>query len=241
MDDLDIDPIGFVSMLKLIRGVLCLIEKPQENVIKWLRRSIRWRPIGAGFKTIRLLKHYGFTSKMIKPLPYPCSELKEAANLVSMHGLEEIVAEAIILASTYIVPVIILDNVVLDKLRKTNTVAYEVLSQKELKDKDIKLHMRIAEYSVKDYHIEVISRIEKAIEENKLQEEVKWREKLCIKDSKRYWRIKQNKGKTLIVYIDILRVLKDEYVSLLKIIRKSKYSLLGLGIPVGLIIPTMLK
>jgi len=239
--DIEVDPILYISLIKTIRGVLSLISKPKDYVLKWLRRSIRWRPIGAGLSTIRLLKQYGFSSKTIKPQPFPCSELKEITNLISAHGLDKVIAEAIVLASTYIVPVIILDEAVLDKLRKTNSVTYEILSQKELKDKDIKLHMRISEYSIKDYHIDVISRIERAIEENKLEEELKWREKLCIKDSKRYWRIKQNRGKTLIVYIDILRALKDEYASLSKITGKSRYSLLGLGIPIGLIIPAMLK
>ncbi len=237
----DYDFIQYISLLKVIRGIISVQNKPTDNVFRWLRRSIRWRPVGCCSQMIKQLKKYGFSSKLIKPVVLPFESMKSLVKLLAKAGLEPSLALSVVLSSSYIVPMIILDDQVLGNLRDANLVSYDVLSNKKLGDRDIKTHLRIAEYSTKDYHFEVIQRAERAIENNQLEDEIKWRRKLCQKDAKRYWRIKQNRGKVMIVYIDILRGLSEFHGELLDIIKSHREVILGLGIPVGIIVYNMLE
>ncbi len=238
---LSVDFVRYVALLKTIRGILITTSKPKDKVFGWLRRSIRWRPIGASRNIILLLKRYGFGSKLIKEVVYPFQEFGEISSILADGGLDRNIADAIVLSSAYIVPLVILDIKTLDHLRRANIVAYEIRTQKKLKDKDIKLHMRIAEYSVKDYYFDVIAKTAEAIASGEIEAILKKRAKTCTKDSKRYWRIKQDRGRTIIIYIDHLRLLRDKTERLKDILHRDKKIMMTLGIPVGLIIEEMLS
>jgi len=238
---MSVDFIRFVATLKTVRGVIITKTRPSEDVLKWLRRSIRWRPIGCSAGMIATLKKYGFSSKLIQEIAYPFETFAGVSEMLEEEGLSREVAEALVLSSAYIVPIILLDDDTFRELEKKQFVVCKVKTQKKMRDKDIKLHMRIAEYSVKDYHFEVIERAEKAVLSGELSKELKWRKKLCVKDSKRYWRIKQDRGETVLAYVDPLKLLKNRVDNLADLVKKDRRVILTLGIPVCLVVSAMLR
>lgn len=236
----EVDFVKYVSLLKTIRGVILSKQILNEQIKKWIRRSIRWRPVGASINMIETLKKSGFSSKLIKNIVFPFDSHREIAAIIA-ENVDLTIAETIVLSSLYIVPILILDNETLRDLQKKNIVIYEIHTDKKLSDKDIKLHMRIAEYSMKDYHFDVIESAEKAIISGEIDSELKRRKKLCMKDAKRYWRIRKESGDTIIVYLDPLRLLLDKIHVVRSLVEKDKKIKMCFGLPVGLAIPNMLR
>lgn len=240
MRQTEINFVKYVALLKTIRGVLLSKHAFDEQIKKWLRRSIRWRPVGINNCMLKVLKKSGFSSKLIKKLAFPFSCHKEVANIIA-ESIDACIAEIVIRSSIYIVPILILNREDLKALRKSNLITYEICTDKKISDKQIKLHMRIAEYSMKDYNFDIIKNAEEAIISGDLRLELERRKKLCVKDSRRYWRIKRESGDTVIVYIDPLRALKDKTSTLGSLVKKDEKTKMCFGIPVGLVIPNLLK
>ncbi|MEX0568279.1 MAG: hypothetical protein Q6363_003850, partial [Candidatus Njordarchaeota archaeon] len=67
----EVDFVKYVSLLKTIRGVILSKQILNEQIKKWIRRSIRWRPVGASINMIETLKKSGFSSKLIKNIVFP--------------------------------------------------------------------------------------------------------------------------------------------------------------------------
>jgi len=235
-----VDFIEYVYLLKMIRGILLARSTISDDVKNWLRRAIRWRPVGVGSKTRKILGKSGFRSKTVLNLVYAFQSHKKLSSLLSECGLSEEASEALVLSSTYIVPLIILDEKSLGELISRKLVVNMVRSNMRIKDKMIKLHLRISEYSMKDNFYDLISRAANAITNNKLDAELKHRKKFCEKDTKRYWRINKGVGKPVIVYVDPLRALRDKLEDVKEMINEDKNVTLGLGICVGVVIPNML-
>jgi len=235
------DFVKYVSLLKTIRGILLTGSCPSEKIVSWLRRSIRWRPIGAGSTCLEILRRCGVRSKLILEATYPFAECGELVDLLAEVGVDKNLSEAIVLASIYIVPIVLLDVDTINCFRELDMIVHEIRTQKRLSDREIKLHMRIAEYSVKDYHFDMISRAEDAILRGGLTEEVKRRTTVCKRDAKRYWRIREDRGRSIIFYIDPLRPLQGKENAILSLVRKNRGIILALGMPVAVAVPEMLS
>lgn len=231
----------YVHLLKLIRGILLtssIIDNEEKN---WLRRAIRWRPIGAGSETGKILRKSGFSSRKVLPLTYAFQSHKKLELLLENCGIRKEISEALVLSSTYVAPLIILDQESLNELSKYSLIVSEIRSDIKIKDKLIKLHMRIAEYSMKDQFLNLISRARSAVIENKINAELVHRKNFCEEDMKRYWRINRSRGERVVIYVDPLRALINRATDLREIVSNNEESVLGLSVCVGICIQNMIE
>lgn len=230
----------YLYLLKNIRGVLLADRKLDSNVINWLKRSIRWKPIGAGPKNIQLIRGHGIKSKVLKQLVFPFTIHEDIRTLLESNGVSPLLAEAMLLSSIYISPLVVLSENTLASIHKYASIG-SVLTDKKLSSNDIKIHMRIAEYAMKDYYFDIIKSLWHDLQKKDLNELMKQRKKFARDDIKRFWRINRNRGRTVISYIDPLIILKENISDLKNIIQNDVRSLLGLGIIVVVHIENILK
>ena len=227
----------YISLLKNIRGVLMVARKPKDAAIKWLKRYIRWRPIGAVEGVVSLLRKHGFGSKLLKELVSPFESIDKFVGIIEEQNIDRLTAETIVASSIYIAPIVILDDEAARELQNRGLITHEIKTSKSLSERDIKLHMRIAEYSMKDYHFEVIEKTGELIVSGDIKGLISYRREICEKDAKRYWRICQKKGETIIMYIDVLKVLEDNIEEIKSLLNENPNTLFALGIPVAIKIP----
>jgi|GEM_PF-4773853 len=235
-----VDFVEYVYLLKLVRGVLLAKSAVGDDVKNWLRRAIRWRPVGVGGRTRKVLRRSGFSSKSVLSLVYAFQSHRDISSLLEGARLCGELAEALVLSSTYVVPLVILDIEAFDELVRRRLIVSSVRSDVRVKDRMVKLHLRISEYSMKDNFYDLIMRARDAIIGGRLDAELQHRKNFCERDLKRYWRINRGKGRPVVVYIDPLRALRKKVDDLKEILSASREAALGLGICVGVVIPNML-
>lgn len=207
----------YVSILRNIRGLLYLPpRKWDSDVVSWLKGKYRYRMLGI---TPALLSE--FSDKMdllskppFKKLVYPSEVLRSFVERVS-ESIPRGIAESVVLASCYVTP-IVTSNEGLEKLSLLSV--HRVLSEKALPESEIIRHLRIAGYTILDFHErvcwEAYNGIVKGCEgetdfKTVVSQLLKERAGLAEKDSKRYWRFKSEKGSPILVYLDILKCLED--------------------------------
>jgi hypothetical protein len=115
--------------------------------------------------------------------------------------------EAIALASCYVSPIITFQQ---DYEDLKPFAIDEVYVNKKLSEKDLKLHFRIADYSVIDFYKWAVDSLCLSIKEGKIREHLEERRKRVEKDKRRYWRIASNEGKVFIAYLDLAQFLVEE-------------------------------
>jgi len=200
---------AYLAHVKNLRGVIfgSGSENSVINGIKWLKQRFRYRNLAV---PSYLIKQYPRVEELIKePLlkfTYPLPEVSKVAEVLAEVTGEHGLSEAVVLASSLISPIIAVGDDVVSKLRKLSIG--EVLSEKELSTQDYKLHMRIADYSVLDMYIEMVTLSEEVLDDpGRLSSALKARESKVRSDIKRYWRISESRGRPVIVYLDPLKVL----------------------------------
>ncbi|HID93383.1 MAG TPA: hypothetical protein EYP60_04720 [bacterium (Candidatus Stahlbacteria)] len=213
------DPYGpeFVSLLKNVRGVVHFRgESPPQPEIDWLMRKFRYRNLGIVPAIFETAKEPKLTKKPFVKLEFPNDSMKRLVEfIVKNTGMPNSVVQTLFLASSYVSPIILL---------KENPAAnfapfliHTLNSDITLTDKEIKLHLRIVDYTVLDFHKTTTKVARIAIEEaiqgsrDRLNKLINERKKLVQEDcKKRYWRLisrsaqKGVKNKTLIFYLDSL-------------------------------------
>lgn len=229
-----IDFVKYVAILRNVRACLLATSEhpPSEESLSWLKRHVRWRPVGAPPSVLSLLGD--FRGKVLE-LVFPTDGLAHLCDLLS-RTLGKYLAEGITLASCYVTPLLLLNRGLVEELRSLGLVLYEIVTDKELKDADLKLHLRIAEYSIKDAHFELIERARAAILSNRVEEIINERRKFCERDSKRYWRVAGEKGKSFLLYIDPLSALKEDMDSVRELLKRDRSVTLGLGVIPALVL-----
>lgn len=233
--------IDYIFLLKLIRGVLVARKKPDENIINWLKKSFRWRPIGFGKQTQQFLKGTGLRGNLYKKLILP---LESNIFIRLIHErLDASLAEGITLSLYYIVPLIVLDNDAASTLARSQLAVLDITSTKKMNTKFIKLHMRIAEYSMKDlYRQMIMDTLEYLPKARDLKDVLDKRRKLILRDSKRFWRINQGKGRAIISYLDPMLALGEkDLAKLQEDIKSNPLSALSLGHIVAIYLPNILE
>ena len=208
----------YLAYVKNLRGVV-FGSGSEDSVVgglRWLRQRFRYRNLAVPSYLIRC---YPKVEELVKePLlkfTYPLSEVSKVAEVLTEVTGDPGLAEAVVLASSLISPVIAVGDDVVGKLRKL--CVGEVLSEKELGIQDYKLHMRIADYSVLDMYIEMVELSEEVLKDpRKLSSALKTREGRVKDDIKRYWRISGSKGEPVIMYLDPLKVLSEEKLKKLR-------------------------
>ncbi|RLF00186.1 MAG: hypothetical protein DRJ63_03165 [Thermoprotei archaeon] len=210
----------YAATVKNLRGVVYSGDSPNvfEEKIKWLVRRFRYRNLGY---LPELAKKYPIIEKYLgKPfirLYYPIPELKELVEL-----LEEKLGTAskyIALSSIYVSPLVVIGEKTLSTVQEFSVDC--VMTEKDMSDRDWKLHMRIADYTVLDFYkwsTEVSSKIlQLYFRGEDYSTLIAERISKIRADKRRYWRISSDKGKPIIMYLDLLsRVIETDLARDLK-------------------------
>lgn len=229
-----VDFVKYVAILRNVRACLLATDDfpPSEQAVSWLKRHIRWRPVGA---PLSVLGKLGDLGKRLLALVFPTNALEEFCELLSS-ALPRPIAESLTLASCYVVPILILNRGLVKTLREKNLILHAVMTSKSDAEVDLKLHMRIAEYSIKDAHFELIERARKRILAGELPELLRERKEFCQRDAKRYWRVSEERGREFLLYLDPLLALRGRVEDLKNLLEKDRSVTLALGIVPALVL-----
>ncbi len=210
----------YAMIVKNLRGVVAFDPNDPFAMkrINWLTKKFRYRNIGVPLSLLEAGKDYfkdKINGKPFRPLYYPVKVLERLSGKLGKFLGSEILGEALVFASTYISPLLLLSPKHFSVLEKYAVKTIYVC--KELDNKDWKLHLRIADYTILDMYEYSISRAARILEslrqrnllnrENVLNEA----KTKCAIDAKRYWRIKCNSGKKFMVYIDNLSLYLESH------------------------------
>jgi len=210
----------YAAIVKNLRGVVYseASEEEFEEKIKWLVKRFRYRNLGYIEDLAKKYPIIGkYEGKPFIKLHYPITALKELLDKIG----EEIGAGAkhVAVASIYVSPIFIVGE---EAFKSLKSICVDCIkTNKELSDKNWKLHMRIADYTTLDFYSWSTQNSAKIIELwlrggdfSKLIEE---RLNKIKNDKKRYWRIISESGKPIIVYIDLIQYLvKNNLLSIVK-------------------------
>ncbi len=230
----------YAAIVKNLRGVV--IFDPEANGswdrVKWLVRKFKYRNLG--LPPIVVEKHRKELGKYLSGNPfvelaYPVEEVEALPAVMVEHGVPRELAEALVLASVYISPLLVIGEEYIKLLERYSID--KVLVCRELNDNEWKLHLRIADYSILDMYKERVFEILDAIENNLLDEEFlekvfEKRRADVAKDKKRYWRIVCDHGKPFILYIDVLNTITKiiGVEKLIELVKNKKELVAGLAI-----------
>ncbi len=206
----------YAAIVKNLRGVVVgyLDEEGCEDSVKWLVARFRYRDLGLGPSLVDryrdiVSKYLG--GKPFRQLVYPVSELRDfALSLAKELRVDELITEALILASTYVSPLIAIGKKAKNALE--NFALAKVLTNiGSMNLQDWKLHLRIADYTILDFYegciLEAMELIKRGLEGIDLI--LRSRRERISKDVKRYWRISKSSGETFLMYIDMLDIAKN--------------------------------
>ena len=206
----------YVYLSKNLRGVLALSgEDDVESIVKWLSRKFRYRDIGVPESLVESNEDV-FSGKLSGN---PFYKLRCELDFLEKHvgcvreylvgiGVERSIADAVVLATCYVCPILSTTRVV--ELLVERGLALKVLCGAKLDDKQAKLHIRIANYSVLDSLRSHVGEACKCLSEGLggdwlRSRRVEW----CERDSRRYWRFREG-GEKIIAYIDYTPKLIEE-------------------------------
>ncbi|WFO74679.1 hypothetical protein J4526_06245 [Desulfurococcaceae archaeon MEX13E-LK6-19] len=230
----------YAAIVKNLRGVVIFDPEASGSwdKVKWLVKKFRYRNLGLPPVIVekyreKLSKYLG-GSPFIE-LAYPIAEVKILPAVMKEHGVPDELAEALVLASVYISPLLVIGEKYVKLLEQYSID--KVLVCRELNDNEWKLHLRIADYSILDMYKERVFEILNAIENNMLNQELlrnisEKRRDDVAKDKKRYWRITCDHGKPFILYIDMIDVVAKTIgvEKFIELIRNKKELAAGLSV-----------
>ena len=206
----------YAAIVKNLRGVLYSSAGPDEfsEKLSWLRRKFRYRSLGlppSMFERYREIVEGKLGPKLLR-LEAPLSGLDELISAYEgLTGLGYEVLEAYCYASLYVSPLMVLGEACVPDLAPL--VVGRVPVGRELTDRDYKLHMRIADYTVLDFYLWATSSAEEAIraisEGGSAEGILRERKGRVEEDKRRYWRIISEEGRPIILYLDLLPLLAE--------------------------------
>lgn len=186
----------YAAIVKNLRGVV-LCELCESEKASWLFSRFRYRSLGFPPSIYpRITKK----RKNFVRLYYPSGAIAKAVDVLSKK-IDRMIAEALVLSSTYISPLLVVEYDF--SFFERNSLA-SVYTAKLLSDKDWKLHLRIADYSILDMYRWSTENAWKALNEGDISRALEAREEKVLADIKRYWRISSSKGRVFLAYIDNL-------------------------------------
>lgn len=187
----------YAATVKNLRGVLLFSDSEEAlERIRWLTERFKYRNLGV----IPSLSGKMEVKKPFVELVYPDGELIKLTRLLGRR-LGEGVAEAVVLSSTYVSPLFVLDGDSVESLRPLEVGSVRVSGK--LTDRDWKLHLRIADYTVLDFYRWSVESAEK-LWTREPEEVLEERAERIRKDAKRYWRI-EGKEREFLLYLDPVR------------------------------------
>ena len=211
----------YAAIVKNLRGVVYIEELGSDSwkIVKWLIQRFKYRNLGLPPSIFNMYKkdlaEY-LHGNPFRELVYPIPSLSGIIDLMS-NKLPNELAEAIVFASLYISPLLVIGNKVHKVIRSLGVD--HVYTSKDLNIKEWKLHLRIADYTVLDMYEECVMENLKAIkcinsrDVGCLANIIESRRNKVKEDKKRYWRIMSDEGRPFITYIDPLKIILDLYLN----------------------------
>jgi len=206
----------YAATVKNLRGVVLfdLSEPGVDASIRWLANRFRYRDLGVGPTIVsryrnELSRYLG--GKPLKEIVFPIPSLAELVNtLAEAHKLPYEVAEALVLSSVYISPLLVVGRKYLDKLRSLSVEMVHVEDPLKMDTNTWKLHLRIADYTILDFYEGCVEEALRVLRgEIPAEKVIEDRRERIRKDVRRYWRIVKESGSPFLLYIDMLALLKD--------------------------------
>ncbi len=202
---------SYVKLVKNLRGVVLFDPKDKSYLegIGWLSSRFRYRNLGVPPMLASRLPEKLFRGRVFRRLFYPVEPLAELPFIMMRTGVPNYFAEAIVLSSVYISPILLISRSLEDALSKGCLGMVKVCGG--LSVKDWKLHVRIAGYSIIDFYEDMIDLSLEYIRgsKNDGKEIIEKRMGIVINDAKRYWRISCGENETpldvFIYYYDPLK------------------------------------
>lgn len=240
----------YAAIVKNLRGVLLfnLEEKGVEDRLDWLIKRFKYRNLGI---TPTLLSKYHETlkdrleGKPFRKLVYPISGLDGVIEIISKAlNIPPLVSEVLAFSSIYISPLLVIGDTFRENIENNSIEIIKICKKMDVKS--WKLHLRIADYTILDMYeenvneaLEIINKLKmKKVEINEVERIVKSRIARVKKDAKRYWRIKCDKGKPFLYYIDpLVKLILKEIRGELDINRLSEEYAVSLTIIPAIYIP----
>jgi hypothetical protein len=225
--------------VKNLRGIVYLDVEEQgiEEALNWLVDRFRYRNLGVTPSMVNKVPSFfegRLSGKPFVKLVYPTKSVKELINLIS-NGLKfkEDAVEAVVLASAYVSPIIVLGNNAREKLESMSVDRVE--SKVKLDTRGWKLHLRIADYTVLDLYQWSTAHAESLWDEVQANF-VRARTMRITRDKRRYWRLKEGTSKpwTFLLYVDLAQLIVPRLKNEIKRIDKS--SSVGLAIEAAVIV-----
>jgi len=216
----------FLSLVKNVRGVVAFASDEGLRRFDELSRKYRYRNLGVP-KTIAQKFGLGSKGKVIT-LDYPLSKCEEFVRRLSdALGVEYEALEPIALASYYVTTVIVLDDVFWSEASKLFTKVIRT-QKNELNWNDIRLHIRIAEYTVIDFYRWAVEDAELRLRARAT--DVGERLSRIEKDVKRYWRLLGEEGRDVLAYDDmgahVMRLVAEGRLSECEVLAEENLPLL---------------
>ena len=206
----------YAAIVKNLRGVILFenYNREVERILKWLVKRFRYRDLGI-YKDLYLLLPDDLRRRFIK-LDYPIDSLSSfSKNLSTLKLIDDNLLNSLMISSIYIAPLYSIALSYKDKLEKF--AIEKIFICNSMDNKEIKLHLRIADYTILDLYrervlenmriIEIIK--SKEFSNKEIENLFKTRSKLIKKDLKRYWRIKCERGMIFLLYIDLMKIIYD--------------------------------
>lgn len=199
---------SYVALVKNLRGVVLVRpQEPQaEQLVQWLSQRFRYRNVGIPPSLIE--ESPAFFKPRLRGNPfielaYPLESLAGLSDGVArLGGVRREVAEALTLASAYASPLICLGSSLQEELR--DLCIDEVQTRMELGDRDWRLHLRIADYSVLDLY-RWSTEHARLLWRGELTGFAEARRERISRDRRRYWRLQRGDAppKPFLWYIDL--------------------------------------
>lgn len=193
---------AYAAVVKNLRGVIMPAYSGECGGLRWLAARFRYREVGVPPSAARLAEAGG----RFRILTYPVPVLAQLTDYLEFAGLPRHVAEALVMGSVYVSPVLMVGGDVLDVLRGISVGVVEKCREMDLRS--WRLHLRIATYSILDMYADCLEEALRVIRgEAGLGEVLAARRGRVEKDSSRYWRISCREGESgepFLLYIDML-------------------------------------
>ncbi len=198
----------YAAVVKNLRGILLFDadEKGVKGLLDSVVRRFKYRNVGVSPSMLDrrmdcFEEHLG--GKPFVELAYPVKGLIKLTRLIeSEFGVERIVAEGVVLASVHVSPILGVGKNVIDLLEPLEVDRVE--SRVELKPRDLKLHMRIADYSVLDLYQWSVEGARRLWHVRDPHELVRERRERIAGDKRRYWRLQRGdtSPSPFLLYVD---------------------------------------
>lgn len=198
----------YAAVVKNLRGVVAYDPSDESSAegLKRLAKLYRYRDLGIvpsalSCLTPELERLLG--GRPLRRLEPPVPAVGRLPELLSSRLLIPVgAAEALVYASTYVSPALIVGRKLFESLLPLASGSITVCGELDLRS--WKLHLRIADYTILDWYEECVDEALAVIRGSDPIPILEKRVSRVKGDAKRYWRVRCEEGEPLLLYVDNL-------------------------------------